>query len=145
MMGITYQNVIVAIDGSEASKKAFQKAILVANNNQARLIIAHVIDARTYGALNAYNEALSEETNKAVEELVNNYAAKATEAGVAEIVTCIEHGTPNQKITKDIAEKYDADLIICGARGLNAVERLLLGSVSEGLIRNANCDVLVVR
>lgn len=144
-MGIKYQNVIVAIDGSEASKKAFQKAILVANNNDARLIITHVIDARTYGALNVYNESLTIETNKAVEELVQHYAEKASEAGVTEIVTCIEHGTPKQKITKDIAKKYNADLIICGARGLNAVERLFLGSVSEGLIRNATCDVLVVR
>ncbi|HHQ0107144.1 TPA: universal stress protein, partial [Listeria monocytogenes] len=38
-----------------------------------------------------------------------------------------------------------ADLIMCGATGLNAVERLLIGSVSEYIIRHSPCDVLVVR
>ena len=48
-------------------------------------------------------------------------------------------------ITKDVAEKTVADLIVCGATGLNAVERFLIGSVSESIVRSAKCDVLVVR
>ncbi|MEL5941041.1 universal stress protein, partial [Tetragenococcus halophilus] len=39
----------------------------------------------------------------------------------------------------------DVDLIILGATGLNAVERLFIGSVSEYVTRNASCDVLIVR
>ena len=49
------------------------------------------------------------------------------------------------KIPKDIAKKYEIDLIMCGATGLNAVERFLIGSVSEHITRHARCDVLVVR
>ena len=42
-------------------------------------------------------------------------------------------------------ENNQIDLIMLGATGLNAVERLFIGSVSEYVIRNANCDVLIVR
>ena len=58
---------------------------------------------------------------------------------------CIEYGSPKIKVPRDIAENFRADLIVCGATGLNAVERFLIGSVSESITRHAKCDVLVVR
>ena len=48
-------------------------------------------------------------------------------------------------ISKDISKKLKADFIICGATGFNAVERFLIGSVSENIVRSAKCDVLVIR
>ena len=57
----------------------------------------------------------------------------------------VEYGSPKTMILKDISKKLDADLIICGATGLNAVERFLIGSVSENIVRSAKCDVLVIR
>lgn len=45
----------------------------------------------------------------------------------------------------ELPEKYDTDLIMVGQSGLNAVERLVMGSVSDHIIRTAPCDVLVVR
>jgi nucleotide-binding universal stress UspA family protein len=49
------------------------------------------------------------------------------------------------KIPKDVAAKFHADLIIAGATGINAVERLFIGSVSGNIARRAKCDVLIVR
>ncbi|RKJ47427.1 universal stress protein, partial [Butyricicoccus sp. 1XD8-22] len=46
---------------------------------------------------------------------------------------------------KELSNVVEADLIVCGATGLNAVERFLIGSVSEAIVRSAKCDVLVVR
>ena len=57
----------------------------------------------------------------------------------------MEYGSPKPIIAKEIPDDNDIDLILLGATGLNAVERLFIGSVSEYVIRNANCDVLVVR
>lgn len=57
----------------------------------------------------------------------------------------IEYGSPKHIIAKEIPEEKEVDLILLGATGLNAVERLFIGSVSEYVIRNATCDVLVVR
>ena len=59
--------------------------------------------------------------------------------------TVLEFGNPKSKISKEIAPNNKVDLIMCGATGLNAVERFLIGSVSEHIIRYAKCDVLVVR
>ena len=61
------------------------------------------------------------------------------------MTTSLEYGSPKVKIAKDIADKFEADLIIAGATGMNAVERFLIGSVTESITRYAKCDVLIVR
>ena len=66
-------------------------------------------------------------------------------AGVTDVDYVIEFGSPKVRIPKDIAKKNNCDLIICGATGLNAVERFFIGSVSEHITRYAPCDVLVIR
>ena len=48
-------------------------------------------------------------------------------------------------ITRNLTNKLNADLIVAGATGLNRVERFLIGSVSENIVRSAQCDVLIVR
>ena len=48
-------------------------------------------------------------------------------------------------IPKKLANELGVDLIMCGTSGLNAVERFIVGSVSEAIVRHAPCDVLVVR
>nr|WP_083935074.1 universal stress protein [Bacillus sp. 1NLA3E] len=53
--------------------------------------------------------------------------------------------SPKTIITGEIADSTGSDLIMCGATGLNAVERFLTGSVSEAIVRSAKCDVLVIR
>lgn len=140
-----YKNIIVAIDGSKASEKAFEKALQLTKEFSARLIISHVIDSRIFTTTGTYDRTLEKQTNKNAQQLINQFAEKARVAGVKNYVKNIEFGSPKVKIATDIAEKYHADLIICGATGLSAVERLLMGSVSEAIMRNAACDVLVVR
>jgi len=70
---------------------------------------------------------------------------KALATGLENVNILVEYGSPKTMISKDLAKKVHADLIICGATGLNAVERFLIGSVSENIVRSANCDVLVIR
>ena len=83
--------------------------------------------------------------HKHSEELLNGYKKQAEEAGIANVNLVIEYGSPKNIITKELSTVVDADLIICGATGLNAVERFLIGSVSEAIVRSAKCDVLVIR
>ena len=54
-------------------------------------------------------------------------------------------GSPKAIIPKKLANELGVDLIMCGTSGLNAVERFIVGSVSEAIVRHAPCDVLVVR
>lgn len=145
MMALEYRNIIVAMDGSTESEKAFSKSIQIAKDNHSRLILTHVIDSRLFTTTGIYDQALEEHKNDEAEKMMREYAKQAHQQGVQELKICIENGSPKVKIAKDIAIRHDADLIICGAKGLNAVERFLMGSVSESITRNASCDVLVVR
>lgn len=144
-MELEYNNIVVAVDGSEASDQAFNKALNIVKNNGARLIIAHVEDSRTFATAEAYDRTLAERADEYAIELLDGYVEKARKAGLDDIIKCVEYGSPKVKIAKDITQNFDADLIICGATGLNAVERFLIGSVSENIVKNATCDVLVVR
>lgn len=142
---LEYKNIIVAVDGSDASAEAFKKSIQIAKRNNSRLIVTNIVDSRTYATVEAYDRTLANRAESHAQELVEGYVASAKEAGLTNIVQCIEYGSPKIKIPKEITKQYNADLIICGATGLNAVERFLIGSVSESITRYATCDVLVVR
>ncbi|GGA82187.1 universal stress protein [Ornithinibacillus halotolerans] len=144
-MNTEYKNILVAIDGSKASENAFNKALDIVKRNNAHLIIAHVIEYRSFAYADSYNGTLAEQAEEYAKDLVDSYVESATEVGITNISRCIEYGSPKVKITKDIPKLFEIDLIICGATGMNAVERFLIGSVSEGITRYAPCDVLVVR
>ncbi|API90843.1 MULTISPECIES: universal stress protein [Virgibacillus] len=144
-MKMKYKNIVVAVDGSEASEKAFKKSLDIAKRNDARLILAHVVDSRTFATAEAYDRTLAERADEYAKELLDSYVDNAKAAGLEDLVRCVEYGSPKVKIAKDIAKQFEADLIICGATGMNAVERFLIGSVSENITRYAKCDVLVVR
>lgn len=144
-MTLKYKKILVAVDGSKEAEWAFKKAIEVAKRNEAKMIIAHIIDTRTFATVEAYDRTIAERAELFAKELMENYKNDAINAGVADVEYVIDYGSPKVKIPKDIAKKYEVDLIMCGATGLNAVERFIIGSVSESITRHARCDVLVVR
>ncbi|MBS4208770.1 universal stress protein [Bacillus sp. FJAT-50079] len=144
-MSRTYQNILVAVDGSKSAECAFKKAVYIALRNNAQLTLVHVVDTRSFVSIEAYDGTMAERAERYAEELLEDYKKEAAAKGLQTLNTIIEHGSPKTIIPKQTAKKINADLIICGATGLNAVERLLIGSVSEQITRSASCDVLVVR
>ncbi|UOQ86289.1 universal stress protein [Gracilibacillus salinarum] len=146
-MAFEYNRVLVAVDGSDASELAFKKAVDIVLRNNAQMFLAHVIDTRTITTVapEVYDQSLANRSENYAKTLLDEYKEKAEKHGVNSITTHVEIGSPKMKIPKDLAKTFDADLIICGATGMNAVERFLIGSVSESITRYAKCDVLVVR
>src|SRR5690625_2222075 len=142
---MNYKNIVIAVDGSKASEKAFNKSVEVAKANDATLIITHIVDTRTFATAEAYDKSLSERAEKYAKDLLNEYVATAKDAGLKKVDLVIKYGSPKVAIAKEIAPENDADLIVVGATGLNAVERFLIGSVSESIVRHSKCDVLIVR
>ena len=88
---------------------------------------------------------LAEQATEMAKQTLQDYVDYAKAQECHNVTTVIEYGTPKPIIAKQIPQEHDVDLIMLGATGLNAVERLFIGSVSEYVIRNATCDVLVVR
>ncbi|HLT56494.1 MAG TPA: universal stress protein, partial [Bacillota bacterium] len=121
-----YKNIIVAVDGSEAAERAFTKSLDIVKRNNAKLILAHVVDSRTFATAEAYDRTIAERAEQYARDLLDGYVEKAKNAGITDIERCIEFGSPKVKIAKNIADDFKADLIICGATGMTAVERFLI-------------------
>lgn len=113
--------------------------------NEAELLLAHVIDTRAFQSVTALEVTLPEEAADMAKETLESYRKRAIDMGQSKVSSVLAYGSPKNIIAKELPPKYNIDLIMLGATGLNAVERLFIGSVSESVIRNANCDVLVVR
>ena len=142
---LTYKNILIAVDGSHEAEWAFNKAVEVAKRNDAQLTVVNVIDSRTYSSYEVYDAQFTEKSKNFSEDLLQGYKEVATNAGVTQVTTRFEFGSPKAIIPKKLATELGIDLIMCGTSGLNAVERFIVGSVSESIVRHSPCDVLVVR
>ena len=144
-MTLSYNHILVAVDGSKEAEWAFKKSIGVAQRNDATLNLVNIIDTRSFAAIEAYDRTIADRAQTFAKDLLGNYKKEAEAAGLTKVNVIVEYGSPKTIIPKDLATKVEADLIICGATGLSTVERFLIGSVSEHIVRAAKCDVLVVR
>lgn len=140
-----YNNILVAVDGSFEAETAFHKAIEVAKRNKAQLHIIHVIDTRAFQDVSSFDSSMVEQVTETSKKALTEYENTAKENGIEQVITSIEYGAPKTTIAREYPTQHQIDLIMIGATGLNAVERLLIGSVTEFVTRNAPCDVLVVR
>jgi nucleotide-binding universal stress UspA family protein len=144
-MGLKYKKILVAIDGSQEADWAFEKAINIAKEDNAKVLLAHVIEKIGFGSFEGLDQTIINTTERFAFDMLEIYKKVAIDAGVSEVDYLLEYGSPKNIIPKDTAKQTNCDLIVCGASGLNAVERIFLGSVSENIARYAPCDVLIVR
>ena len=141
-----YQNIVVAVDGSELGELAFQKSIDVAKRNiGSTLHIIHVIDTSFSASFDMLYDNMVELVRKHGEVLLDRYELEAKEAGIVNVNKILTKGTPKNVLSKKLSEHAPADIIICGATGLNAMEQMFMGSSTEAIVRHAICDVLIVR
>lgn len=140
-----YKKIVIAVDGSEAAEKAFNRSIEVAKRNDAELIIAHVVDTRSFATIDMFDANVYERAKEEARKLLDGYEQTAKEANVEKVSTLLKYGSPKSVLPKEIVSEVEADLIMIAATGLNAVERFMIGSVSERTVRDAKCDVLVVK
>lgn len=145
-----YRNVMVAVDGSKTSEIAFKKAVDIVKRNKGNLFIAHIVDTRTLQVFPQYDrpmnssEFLDQQAN-AANSTLNKYKEWAEQRDVTDVELIIKNGSPRTELADILPDEYDIDLLILGATGLNAIERAFVGSVSQYVVRNAPCDILIVR
>ncbi len=140
-----YKKILVAVDGSDEAELAFQKAVSVTKRNNGELLLAHVIDTRAFQTVTSFDGVLADQATQLAKQTLSDYQEFAKKNGVEKVSFVLEYGSPKVVLAKELPKSANVDLIMLGATGLNAVERLLVGSVSEYVIRNAPCDVLIVR
>ena len=140
------QHILVAVDGSDSSRKAARFAHDLAQQTQARITLLFVLEPPRMVALGFLDSEListerrSPEELERVRRLLGELAADLPRAQVQQVV---EIGRPADTIVEQ-AEKLGADHIVVGARGLSAGGKWLLGSVSDRVIQHAARPVTVV-
>jgi len=140
-----YRNIVVATDGSENSDRAVSYGIEIAKMSGATVHAIYVVDTSSFSSIpmdagwEAMYEILKKEGNKAV-----SYVKETGEAAGVEVKEIIEEGHPSNEII-DFAENNNVDLIVMGTHGKSGIDRFLLGSVAEKVVRNSKIPVMVVR
>ena len=141
------KNILVGVDGSKPSIDACHFAMGLAEQTQAKLTFLFIIETPQVipvGPLSGYvttSAARSEEDVKKAEAIVEQLAKERTGLHVS---TRVDLGQPAEVIC-EVAKSMGADLVVVGARGHNAAQRFLLGSISDRVVHHAPCPVLVVR
>jgi nucleotide-binding universal stress UspA family protein len=138
-----FERILVATDGSDRTKPAVSEALRIGHACGAAVHAAYVIDTRSVESAvsgGVSGDAWAQLQSEAATALAQ---VKAHGEGVG-VETVILEGKPAAEIVK-YASEQKIDLIVVGTQGKKGIERLLLGSVAETIIRSATCRVLVVK
>jgi universal stress protein A len=141
------KKILVPVDFSETSKKAFQYALKFAEQFDCEITLLHVVQPMTpmVGAPLAVEPFLGAEDEFSVAE--RNLALLAAEShadGANSVNSSVRIGHAPNEITK-AAKDLDVDLIIIATHGYTSWRHLCIGSTAERVVRTAPCPVLVVR
>jgi len=144
-----FKRILVAVDGSHTAELAFQEAIMLAKELRAQLRAVHVVDEVSLNWPEGGDfEAVQETFRKSGRKILENADAEMRKAGMTAETKMLEIETFGHRVADMIAaeaEAWPADLIVIGTHGRRGVNRLLLGSVAEGVARVATKPVLLIR
>jgi nucleotide-binding universal stress UspA family protein len=149
-----FNRILVATDGSTDARKATRVAVDLAKRWDAELIVLNVIPTPT--ALYAATDRTISPNRRAIEDyyrsareeaarVTRHAVALAKEQGVKARGTFLDARRSTVDLITRFSRNQKVDLIVTGTRGLSGFKKLLLGSVSSGLVSHASCSVLVVR
>lgn len=141
-----YSKVFVALDGTEQQDFVLARAIKVAANNGAKLIIGHVVDSTALESAGAYPADLVKGLEQAFRDSITAQVEEATaNPDIPEVEVLIRAGRIRETLKDEMLDVVQPDLVMCGARGLSSIKYALLGSISTFLLRCTECDILVVK
>ncbi len=144
---MSYSKIVVPLDGSELAEAAIDPAFSLAKAFGAELIFVGVLDL-TAGMYDVYSEAFSPidlraQLEKFLEAALERATLRAQAEGV-QALRVLKVGIPHEELAS-LAASEGADLLVMTTHGRKGLTHLLLGSVTEKVIRTAPCQVLVVR
>lgn len=152
-----YKKILVAFDGSEASKHALDHAVNFAESFHSELLILSVVPRvmmpvfpdEGFGAapitaaqdMGEYQDKMKEIYHKSLDEArkdINDHFPGM------KVETLLMEGRPSSTIVS-AADEYDADLIVIGSRGIGGITGWILGSTSRNVVESCTKPILVVK
>src|SRR6516225_8710050 len=137
------RTILCPVDFSDCSRYAFRLAGALARGQNSRLVVLHV--SQKLGPMVANGEALAELQPKEYKEWLWKVLQRFQ---IRDAKINIEHrlveGDPTREILK-MAEETSCDVIVMGTHGRTRLQRMLMGSVAEQVLRKARCPVVAVK
>ena len=147
-----FKKILCPIDFSEYANEALKFAVLLAEKNRSSLHLIHILPK-----INYYDWNMNGVYPLISEELLDN-EKRETENKLIDLVKKLKAQNPKIDISYEmidtntiadnivnIAKKTNTDLIIMGSHGRKGIDRILMGSVAESVLRNAECNVMIYK
>ncbi len=149
----SFRRIVAATDGSDNATRAVRVAIALAQRYSAELLVVNAISFPVgVGSLSGPEvgdpralERYSQLARSEARAILAAATALAKEAGVSVRSVLLDRASSPVEMITRLAEQERADLIVSGTRGLSGFKKMILGSVSAGLVSRAPCSVLIVR
>lgn len=148
-----FSKILVPIDGSDYSFKAAEYAMDISRRYRSEIALISIVASKvrygnSSGIFGAIPPSYLKKYENEAKKWFNRILEKAKKDGLeikkirTDVIT-----TPLSVVSTILryAEKYDADLIVIGTRGITGFKRMLVGSVASGVVTYAHCPVLVIR
>lgn len=133
--------ILVAVDGSEYSDKAFEYATMMFKNHKSLLIIVNIIEE-----LGNIGHSISNQLEQDSHLILKKYQSKAESKGLKSSLRIIQdRGFSAAEKILEIAEKEKVDTIVVGTKGQKLTEQFLLGSTSYKIAHYSKCTVVIVK
>jgi nucleotide-binding universal stress UspA family protein len=145
-----FEKILYPTDFSDASKKALDYIKQLKGAGTKEVVVLHVIDEREIEhiahlpELNLSTEELEKSKREYAKEEMKAIESELKNSGF-EVKTRIDKGIPFRDILKAEEQEKDVSVVILGSHGKSCITEMLLGSVSEKVVRKSNKPVLVVR
>lgn len=143
---MVFKNILVPYDATSFSNRAFQKALDIAKKDNSKITIFTVI-AGEYSAIRGFSKNSPQVIKKqqsAAKKFIYKLESTAKSSNVPVSVK-IKQGTIIVKEIINFAKSKKSDLIVIGSHGRTGLNKLILGSVANGVAQQAKCSVMVVK
>jgi nucleotide-binding universal stress UspA family protein len=139
-----FSKIVLAIDGSDASKKAAQKAFSIAKKTGIDVVAIYVMyfPIATVPTLESSDMSYISDVMKKQGQAILDEIEKSASEHDLKIKKVLVEGIPDDEIIK---LTHKDDLIIMGSKGHSTLDRILVGSVSENVLHHSKASVMIVR
>ncbi len=140
---VSFDDILLPTDGSSGAEAAIEPTGALASATDATVHLVSVVDTRSLG-IDVGSSVIVDELESVATDAVGDASDRLSGMGVETVETAITHGVPYRAIL-DAIEEADADLVVIGTHGRTGIDRYLLGSVAEKLVRTSPVPVMTVR
>jgi len=144
---MVFKNILVPYDGSTYANRAFNKALEIAKQHDSNLRVVACLDIANLGGW-YIDKRINKDIMKKAKNLTEKLFSKLNDAAKKNSITLDSKIIESNNTVKSLlsfTKSKNIDLIVMGSSGRGGFDKVLLGSVSSGVMQKAKCPVLIIK